>query len=165
MEATKENKPDFVGLYNHYSQLEKQISGFKAELKRAVKPSDLVEIPAFYRLMAGIGTHESWQRVAFFLPYAKHVDGADSLGRQLAEANVSEMRLFQVVRSESPNDVVQLRRLVQQVKPNVDWIYMGRMLYYWDYVRSGHDAKENKRRLLEDYFLSLSKKKANKGDK
>jgi len=159
MEAVKENKPQFVELYQRYSQLEKQISGLKAELKRATSPDDLVEIPAFYRLMVGTGAHKGWQRVAFFLPYVKHQQGADSLGKQLANAGVSEMRLFQVVRSESPNDIIQLRRLVQQIKPTVDWKQLGSMLYYWDY------NDRNKRNLLEDYFLNVGSNKSNKGKK
>lgn len=159
MEAVKEDKPRFVGLYQRFTQLDQHISGLKAELKRAVTPEDLIEIPAFYRLMAGTGTNKDWQRVAFFLPYAAHAKGADSLGKQLAKAGVSEMRLFQVLRSELPNDIVQLRRLVQQVKPTVDWQQFGSMLFYWEYNDS------NKRHLLEDYFLSLGNKAIAKEDK
>lgn len=165
MEAVKEKKTQFVDLYRRYSDLEKRISGLKAELKRAAAPGDLAEIPAFYRLMAGNGTHAYWQRLAFFLPYVNHQEGADSLGKQLAKGGVSEMRLFQVMRSESPNDIIQLRRLVQQIKPTVDWQDFGGMLFYWDYVRPGHDAKENKRRLLEDYFLNTGSKHSTKGEK
>lgn len=165
MEAVKEKKTQFVDLYQRYVDLEKRVSGLKAELKRAATPEDLVEIPAFYRLMAGVGTHTHWQRVAFFLPYVKHQDGAEPLGKQLAKGGISEMRLFQVMRSESPNDIIQLRRLVQQTKPTVDWQVFGGMLYYWDYVRPGHDAKENKRRLLEDYFLNTGSKHSAKGEK
>lgn len=159
MEAVKENKPQFVELYHRFTELDKHISGLKAELKRATTPEDLVEIPAFYRLMTGIGTHKDWQRVAFFLPYVKHQEGADSLGKQLAKAGVSEMRLFQVIRSESPNNIVQLRRLVQQVKPTVDWRQFGNMLFYWDY------DDRNKRTLLEDYFLNAGNKHSTKGEK
>jgi hypothetical protein len=39
------------------------------------------------------------------------------------------------------------------------------MLYFWDYMRPGHDAKENKRRLLEDYFLNIGSKHSAKGEK
>lgn len=165
MEGVKEKKTQFVDLYQRYSDLEKRISGLKAELKRAAAPEELADIPAFYRLMAGIGTNAPWQRVAFFLPYVKHQSGAGTLGKQLAMAGVSEMRLFQVMRSESPNDIIQLRRLVQQSKPTVDWQVFGGMLYYWDYIRPGHDAKENKRRLLEDYFLNTGSKYSTKGEK
>ena len=150
MEAVKE-KPDFVRLYAHFDELKNRVSGLEAEIKRCASLDDLTEIPSFYRLMAETGTHQGWQRVAFFLPYVKHKEGADNLGKQLAKGGVSEMRLFQVIRSESPNDIIQLRRLVQQVKPTVDWHYFGPMLFYWDYNDS------NKRQLLEDYFLASSK--------
>jgi CRISPR system Cascade subunit CasB len=158
MEAAKKEQ-DFVLLYKRFSDLKERISGLEAELKRAAQPYDLVEIPAFYRLMAGTGTHKGWQRVAYFLPFAKHKEGADSLGKQLAKAGVREMRLFQVIRSEPPNDIIQLRRLLQQVKPTVDWQQFGNMLFYWDY------NDWNKRTLLEDYFLNIGDKNSNKGEK
>lgn len=147
MEAVKK-KLDFVELYEHFKSLKERISGLEAEIKRVASPEALVEIPSFYRLMVGTGTHKGWQRVAFFMPYVKHREGADSIGKQLAKGGVSEMRLFQIIRSGSPNDIIQLRRLVQQVKPTVDWQYFGKTLYYWDY------GDRNKRQLLEDYFLA-----------
>jgi len=150
MEVVKKDL-DFVKLYEKFYSIKEQVSGLEAEIKRAASPEDLVEIPSFYRLMAGIGTHKGWQRVVFFMPYVKHQSGADSIGRQLAKGGVSEMRLFQVIRSDSPNDIIQLRRLVQQVKPTVDWQKFGKTLFYWEY------SDRNKRQLLEDYFLASSK--------
>lgn len=150
MEAVKEDL-DFVKLYEHFKSLKERTSGLEAEIKRVASPAALVEIPSFYRLMAGTGSHKGWQRVVFFLPYVKHKEGADSIGKQLATGGVNEMRLFQIIRSDSPNDIIQLRRLVQQVKPTVDWQYFGKTLYFWNY------SDRNKRRLLEDYFLSAKK--------
>jgi len=142
---------DFVKLYEHFKSLKDRISGLDAEIKRAASPEALVEIPSFYRLMVGFGTNEKWQRVAFFMPFVKHQAEAESIGRQLAKGGVSEMRLFQMIRSSSPNDIIQLRRLVQQVKPTVDWQSFGKTLFFWDY------KDFNKRQLLEDYFLALKK--------
>jgi len=150
MGAVKEEL-NFVKLYEHFKMLKKRISGLEAEVKRVASPEALVEIPSFYRLMAGTGTHKGWQRVVFFMPYVTHKEGADSIGKQLAKGGVSEMRLFQIIRSGSPNDIIQLRRLVQQVKPTVDWKYFGKTLYFWDY------SDRNKRQLLEDYFLASKK--------
>jgi len=150
METAKE-KPDFVRLYEHFKKLKEQVSGLEAEIKRAASPDDLIEIPSFYRLMVGTGTHRGWQRIAFFLPYTKHREGADSIGKQLAKGGISEMRLFQIIRSGTPNDIIQLRRLVQQIKPTVDWRYFGKTLYYWDF------NDQNRRQLLEDYFLASGK--------
>ena len=150
MEAVK-RKLDFVKLYEHFQSLKERISGLEAEIKRVASPEALVEIPSFYRLMEGTGTHKGWQRVVFFMPYVKHKEGADSIGQQLARGGVSEMRLFQIIRSGFPNDIIQLRRLVQQVKPTVDWQRFGKTLYYWDY------DDRNNRQLLEDYFLASKK--------
>jgi CRISPR system Cascade subunit CasB len=109
----------------------------------------LLDKPSFYRLMAGKGTDKAWQRVAFFLPYViKDRPGAEALGRQLARAKISEMRLFQVLRSDYPNDLIQLRRLVQQVEPSLDWQAFGETLYYWN--------KSNKQRILQDFFLATT---------
>jgi len=162
MEAAVKTKPDFVALYHYFDSLKKRVSGLEAEIKKAATPEALVEVPSFYRLMVGTdtsmvdkGTHPGWQRVAFFLPYVGHKTGADSIGKQLAKGDVSEMRLFQVIRSDSPNDIIQLRRLVQQIKPTVDWQLFGATIFYWDYSNpeKNIDSKRNKRRILEDYFL------------
>ena len=150
MEAVKEDL-NFVKLYEHFRSLKERIGGLEAEIKRVASPDALVEIPSFYRLMAGTGTHKGWQRVVYFMPYVKHKEGADSIGKQLAKGGVSEMRLFQIIRSGSPNDIIQLRRLVQQTKPTVDWQYFGKTLYFWNY------GDRNKRQLLEDYFLASKK--------
>jgi len=132
---------DFVALVQHYAQLG---NGSKAELRRVAKPDDLVLIPAFYHLLPGIRTDKRWQRVVFFLPYITHAENGATLGKQLA-GKVSEERLFQVLRSTSPNDLIQLRRLVKQVDPVLDWQKLGAMLFYWN--------ERAKRRLIEDYFL------------
>ncbi|MBL1261211.1 MAG: type I-E CRISPR-associated protein Cse2/CasB [Thiotrichaceae bacterium] len=160
MEAAVKTKPDFVALYGHFDTLKKRVSGLEAEIKKAITPDALAEIPSFYRLMVGTGTHAGWQRIAFFLPYVKHKEGADSIGKQLAKGGVSEMRLFQVIRSDSPNDIIQLRRLVQQIEPALDWRSFGATIFYWDYSNpeKGIDQKQNKRRILEDYFLASDKK-------
>lgn len=144
----KTDTPNFIAIYTRFSQLKEHISGLEAEIKRATEPEDLLSIPSFYRLMTGteLGTSKAAQKIAFFLPYASHLETADKLGKQLADGNISEMRLFQVLRSEEPNDLVQLRRLIQQIKPSLNWQDFGKMLYYWN--------KEQKRRLLEDYFIN-----------
>ena len=140
-------KIDFVTVARRFKELG---SGPKAELRRVARPEDLAMIPAFYRLLPGIQTNTQWQRVAFFLPFASHADGGASLGRQLAE-KVTEERLFQVLRSTTPNDLIQLRRLVQQVEPTVNWQKLGETLYFW--------GEKSKRRLIEDYFTPVSKPK------
>ncbi|MGH8578630.1 MAG: type I-E CRISPR-associated protein Cse2/CasB [Gammaproteobacteria bacterium] len=137
--------PDFVAIAKRFENL---TPGQKAELKRVAAPEDVAGIPAFYRLFPGDRPAPWCQRMAFVLPWApKHVPGAQSLGRQLAK-DVSEMRIYQVVRASSPNDFIQLRRLVQHIEPRLDWAKFGKTLYYW-----GDNAK---RRLLEDFFIASS---------
>jgi CRISPR system Cascade subunit CasB len=133
-------KYDFAAVAGRYERLS---AGQKAELRRVKRPDDLALIPAFYRLLPGIKTDARWQRVVFFLPFARHVDGAGQLGHKLA-GRVAEERLFQVLRSTYPNDLIQLRRLVQQVEPTVDWQKLGETLFYW--------GEQSKRRLVEHFY-------------
>ncbi len=134
------DKPDFVALWQRWSELE---PGRKAELRRVRVPGDLTEVPAFYRLI-GADTRHGWRRVVYCLPWAEHASGAAPLGASFAQAKVSEKRLFQVIRSQEPNDLIQLRRLLQQARPKVDWTQLGPQLYWW--------SDDNKRRLLEDFY-------------
>jgi len=137
-----ENKlPDFLAIYQHYQNLK---PGPQAELKRAVSPSDLIEIPAFYHVLQGEKGNQRLQRLLFCLPLITNNEGGDSLGKALAKANINEKRLFMVIRSEEPNDLIQLRRLLKQAKPTVDWLSMAKTLYYWNDLA--------KRNLLEDFF-------------
>jgi len=148
-----EKTQDALGLAELFQRYEKMVdrnSGVKAELRRVAEPQDLLDKPSFYRLMAGKGTGEGWQQVVFFLPYVKHKSGADSLGRLLAKAKISEMRLFQVLRSNAPNDLVQLRRLVQQIEPSLDWETFGKSLYWWT------KSASPKQKILQDYFLATT---------
>lgn len=138
-----QEKNDYVVFWKDFCALDR---GKQSELRRHVRqPDDLAELPAFYALYRGIRPSRQHQRLAFFLPVCKHREGALSLGAQLAQKEISELRIFQVIRSEAPNDLVQLRRLCQHIEATVDWESFGSMLWYW-----GH---EQKRRLLEDYFV------------
>lgn len=134
---------EFVQLWQRYEDLPK---GSKADLRRMAEPDGVAEIAAAYRLLPGRTLDARLRRVLFCLPWARHAEGASTLGAALSKANVGEKRLFQVVRSEQPNDIVQLRRLLQWAEPVVDWTLLGRQLFYWG------DA--SKRRLLENYYLA-----------
>jgi len=143
---------DFIDLYHRYQKLG---PGPQSELRRVGEPADLEIRPVFYRLFPGQRPDERYLRVAFCLPWVKHQDEGSSLGATFARrkpgsqvANVNERRLFQVVRADSPTDIVQLRRLLQQVEPAVDWCQLGSLLFYWN--------TRNKRRILEDYYLHHS---------
>lgn len=133
--------PDFLAIFEQYEALK---PGPKAELRRAVKPGDLLEVAAFYRLLQGHKASVSMQRLVYCLPVIRHVAEGAGLGQALAKANISEKRLFMVLRSEAPNDFIQLRRLLKMVEPVVDWLKVAPVLYYW--------GEKNKRKLLEDFF-------------
>lgn len=147
----QEKLPDFLVLYNTWERLP---PGPKAELRRVGRPEELIETPAFYRLFSGKAVREwekqAYQRLIFCLPYIKHTSENIGLGKALAKGKrVSEKRLFQVIRSETPNDTIQLRRILQMVEPTANWVKTAKLLWYWN--------ERSKRDLLEDYFLSQSK--------
>lgn len=143
--------PDFMALYDAWDRL---ANGPKAELRRVARPDELLEMPAFFRLYSG-KAHGEWeklayQRLIFCLPYIKHMPDGPGLGKALAkDGRVSEKRLFQVVRSDTPNDMIQLRRIVQMIEPPVSWPMAAKTLWYWN--------NRSKRDLLEDYFINLPK--------
>lgn len=142
----------FTGLYGGWVGLP---NGSKAELRRVRSPRDLIEIPAFYRLFSGMVTHEwekqAWQRLIFCLPYIKHTSEDIGLGKSIAKGkkSVREKRLFQVIRSEAPNDMIQLRRILQMVEPSANWPKTAKLLWYWN--------DRSKRDLLEEYFINQAK--------
>lgn len=141
---------DYMGLYQAWERL---TPGPKAELRRVERPDDLLEVPAFYRLFSGRGTNDwekdAYQRLIFCLPCLKHTGEKISLGKALAKGKgVGEKRLFQVVRSNDPNDMIQLRRILRMAEPTVNWELAAKQLWYWN--------ERNKRDLLEDYFLNQS---------
>ena len=145
MSEEKYKTPDFLALYQRYQDLK---PGPQAELKRVMNPDDLAEIPAFYRILQDNKDYQKMQRLIYCLPLVKHQDQGDSLGRALAKANINEKRLFMVIRSLEPNDLIQLRRLLKQAdKPTVDWLKMANALWWWD-----HPSQQSKRKILEDFF-------------
>jgi CRISPR system Cascade subunit CasB len=142
--------PYFQGLCERYQRF---TPGQKAELRRCAEPNDLTLTPAFYRLFPGERPDQRHRRLAFLLPWCAHRPKARPLATQLAEAKVAEARILQVARARSPRDnLIQLRRLVMHINPEVDWIDFGRALWFW--------GQRAKRRLVEDFYLArLSPKK------
>lgn len=142
MSEGQNHEPDFIGLYERYRKLK---PGSQAELKRVVQPDDLLEIPAFYRLLHETNAGKGMRRLVYCLPLITHQENGDSLGKALAKADINEKRLFMVIRSEEPNDLIQLRRLLKQIQPKLDWLSAAKTVYYWN--------DRAKRRLLEDFFF------------
>lgn len=149
-------KPDFVNLVKNYQSLS---NGQRSEIRRATEPEELLELPSFYHLVrkAGLGANGQSCRLVWFLPSVAHEGRAEPLGRVMANKNVNERRLFQVVRSEYPNDLIQLQRIVRQIKPSLNWVDFGNLLYYWGQTKDG--SKKSKRTLMKDYYLKPENKK------
>ncbi len=147
--------PDFIALYRAWENLK---SGPTAEMRRVATPDELMNLPVFYRLVSPFGwvsgmkpwDKERWARLVFLM---EHITpgGENSLGKSLAiTSKVNEKRLFQIVRADSPNDIVQLRRILKQAQPKVNWTKMAEQIWYWN--------PRNKRNLLEDFVLNVKDK-------
>lgn len=153
MKMQRQEIPNGMLLWKRFQEMDE---GKKAQLRRYAKqPEDLRDLPAFYALFPGQKTTKQHQRLAFFLTTCIHKSDAEKIGIQLARAKVSELRLFQMVRSDSPQDLVYLRRLCQQIEAQVNWNEWGKILWHW--------GEETKRRFVEDYFIALYGK-ANKSE-
>lgn len=161
-----------LALFNEYSQLS---NGDKASIRRTVEPDDLQTNPVFYRLiLQTIGSFKepenkanarvffdknlvNLSRLVYFLPFIKHQANSKSLGTVLKEKNISERRLFLVMRSEYPEDLKHLRRLCQQFKEeSVDGVKLSNQLFYWG--KDKNSSELSKRQLMRDFYLSFDKK-------
>ena len=145
--------PNFAGFYAAWESLNKR-PGATADIRRVSSADELLDLPAFYRLVEPFGWQadlkpwdkERWQRLVFLINHVTD-KGENSLGKAFAlSGKVSDKRLFQIVRADSPNDITQLRRLLKQVKPEVSWQKMATQLWRWNL--------QEKRSLLEVFVLN-----------
>ena len=124
-------------------------NGQRAEIRRVSTLEDLETLPAFYHLLGYFNPKDTkqWARVVFFLPFVeKHSKEAKPLGQQLKESKISEKRIFHIVRSTSPNDLIQLRRVTQQAKlRSINWETFGKSLFYWGNI--------SKKRIIQNFFI------------
>lgn len=146
-DAEQKQGPDFRALHERFEKLDR---GLQAALRRVAEPDDLRDTVALYRLFPDGRAHDGWLRVAFLLPWCAHADSGPSFGEQLAAANVNEARVLQVARATEPTDIVQLRRLAIQLKPQVDWSRFGWTLLKWD--------RNAKRQIVEDFYYAKTAK-------
>lgn len=148
-----------IALYEAWKKLP---NGSLAEMRRTSLPDDLLNIPAFYRLVQPFGWNDELstrQRLlnwVFILSVGKAITFTEeniSLGQALAQGtkNISEMRMFKLLRSDWPNDIVQLRRLIIQSQPRVNWSLLAGQLASWN--------KNSRCKLLEDFILAQSTQK------
>ena len=98
--------PDFSALYGAWKTLK---PGSKAEMRRVPTPDELMDLPAFYRLVNSFGwksrmkpwDQERWTRLVFLMEHITPA-GENSLGKSLAiSSKINEKRLFQIVRASS----------------------------------------------------------------
>ena len=141
---TRQRVPDFVALYDRFKKLGK---GPQAELRRVAALDRVADLPAYYRWLGGLQPSQYLERIAFLMPFASHNAKAESLGRQLFKRQVSEIRLFQMLRSEPPVDIEHLRLLLIYLdEPWINWHQFGRTMYYWELG--------SKRDILQQYFTA-----------
>jgi CRISPR system Cascade subunit CasB len=158
---------DAMALYRAWNALDNAAT---AQLRRVSEPDDLRDIPAFYRLVQNLGWREPHQqktilRAVFCLSAGKniikHAEPDDnnpsgiSLGKALARSEkINERRIYQVLRNDWPQDMVQLRRLLAHAEPVLYWPSMVEQLRWWS-----HENNRSRRQLLEDFVLALPQKK------
>ncbi|MFZ5810890.1 MAG: type I-E CRISPR-associated protein Cse2/CasB [Thermodesulfobacteriota bacterium] len=135
---------DFAKLKTAFDQLS---PGSKADIRRVAAPEDLDWLPAFYRLLPpGVKPNDQWKRIIFLLPWAAHAPGAKPLGRAMHDNQIAEMRIFQMAKSEFPQDIIHLRRILRQMKTSLDWTDFGQSLFFW--------SDNRKKAILRDYFYT-----------
>ena len=143
--------PDFIKLFEAYEKLD---NGARAMIRRTASAGQLLDEPTFYRLVGPLGyeskQRQQWARVVFCLclpeSQIRHVPNGLSLGAALSHGGrITDRRLFQVLRSEPPYDMTQLRRLILFVKPALDRGKAAKTLWYW--------GESSRRSLLEDFIL------------
>ncbi|MDE1483245.1 type I-E CRISPR-associated protein Cse2/CasB [Xenorhabdus bovienii] len=155
---------DFLALYHAWNVLDNSAC---AQLRRVSEPEKLKDIPAFYRLVQPFGWQKpdnQWPlvRMVFCLSAGKnvirHVEPDEknskgiSLGKALADSGrIKERRLFQLLRADWPNDMVQLRRLLIHAEPRLYWPALAKQLTWWN--------QRDRRQVLEDFILALPQKK------
>lgn len=156
-EQQKSDLPDFVGIKNYFDT--RLSPGQRKDLRKASCPDDLALIPAYYQLIrsfipTGKWSRERWSQFVYLMPYASHSEKAPNLGVLLAKAGIREARLSQIIRSEYPNDLIQLRRILQQLNHAVNWQHFGKQIFFWPNRQEMHKKEWSKRQILEDYYLT-----------
>lgn len=153
---------DFLALYHAWQALD---NGASAQLRRVSEPEQLMDIPAFYRLVQPFGWPQNKTvllRLVFCLTAGKqvikHQEKSEkhpkgiSLGKALADSGkINERRVYQLLRAGWPNDLVQLRRLLKHAEPTLYWPQFAEQMSWWN--------KRMQQQLLEDFVLALPPKK------
>ena len=157
---TVESKPFYLDLCERY---QKMGNGAKADIKRVSFPKELLSLGAFFRLCRKENDLFKYANVVFILPWLGHKKGM-TLGSVFygdSKHRVSEARMIQLQRSDYPQDIVGLRRIIWQAtgrhaEQTVDWEIFGPQLFYW--------GNHYKQKILQDYYISEIKTTKTEGD-
>lgn len=162
----KHEVPDFAHLKDVYENLP---TGPRTEIKRARTLDEIRKLPSFYRWaskdpVAAKCLHNEYsikniQRAAFFIAHGQHDLKSPTLGKLFAEAGVSDLRVYQMVKSSAPRDIQHLKNLIRITSSKtksfkLNWQEFGRILYNWTVPWAYH--KEN---MLRDFVLNSEGRK------
>jgi len=138
--------PDFADLYRRFSRLP---TGAAAPMRRVGEPDDLRETPGLYRLFPGVIPTRQQVRAAFVLPWCQQIGAGGRLGAVCADS-AAEARVIQIARAVEPNDLIAFRRLVIQLQPDVGWLDIADLVWFWG-------TKTKRRLLVEPFYMALHK--------
>lgn len=165
-----DDSPNTLGkvVLSLYRAIETMSAGDRAQLRR-LRPGEL-QPPPFWRLSTsvlarefdGLGEDSSSKREAAWGLIASAMarsgmpfDGKRRLGQGLAEANVSELRLLRLLRSDVSQLPAQAHSLVQILASKgqpIHWIDFARLVLSTG--RSDHERA--RRQIARDYFSNTS---------
>jgi CRISPR system Cascade subunit CasB len=166
---TEKTEPNFSLLKAGFKQLN---PGEQSSIRHVANPEKLEEQTGevFYKLLqyAGVSISEfkqswewqQWQNVIFILPWAIKIQDEETVGKKLAKADklanneTNKHLLFQMLRSDFPNDLIMLKRIVKRFgkKHIVNQKTLENNTRYWN-----KDNKDNKRQILRDYFIETAR--------
>lgn len=147
---TQQSKSYYLDLWERYQQMG---NGAKADIKKISSPKELLSVGAFFRLCRREDALLKYANIVFVLPWLGHKKGV-ALGSVFygdQKHRISEARMIQFQRSDYPQDIVALRRMIWQsvgrhAEQAVDWEILGPQLFYW--------GENNKQKLLQDYYIA-----------
>ncbi len=152
-----------------YKAIETMAPGDRAQLRR-LRPGE-VEPPAFWRLTSGVLLSEfsslgertqearerAWGLVAAAMARSgMRYDSKRRLGRAMADAGISELRLLRLLRADTGQLPAQAHSVVQLLSSKgqaIHWIDFARLI-----LSSGRSDQESARRqIARDYFSNTTK--------